>query len=216
MIPHRLVSALAALVLSLLLAPAAQAFCGFYVAKADADLFNNASKVVMVRDGDRTVITMANDYEGEPSEFAMVIPTPVVLKREQVNVGEAKLIDHLDAYTAPRVVEYFDEDPCRPRVMAEMARSLSAAPTAGALRGQRARALGVTIEEEYSVGEYDILILSAKESGGLQTWLEQNGYRVPPKATRVLGSYLAQGMKFFVAKVNLEAQSKLGSGRGGS
>ena len=38
---------------------AAQAFCGFYVAKADTDLFNSASQVVMVRDEDRTVITLS-------------------------------------------------------------------------------------------------------------------------------------------------------------
>ena len=37
-------------------APAA-AFCGFYVAKADTQLFNKASQVVLVRDGDRTVLT---------------------------------------------------------------------------------------------------------------------------------------------------------------
>ena len=36
----------------------AAAFCGFYVGKADAHLINDASKVVMVRDGDRTVINM--------------------------------------------------------------------------------------------------------------------------------------------------------------
>ena len=45
-------------------APAALAFCGFYVAKADAKLFNKASQVVLVRDGDRTVLTMANDFQG--------------------------------------------------------------------------------------------------------------------------------------------------------
>ena len=35
------------------------AFCGFYVGKADTKLFNQASQVVLVRDGDRTVMTMA-------------------------------------------------------------------------------------------------------------------------------------------------------------
>ena len=44
------------------IAPSASAFCGFYVAKADTELFNQSSKVALVRDGDRTVITMANDY----------------------------------------------------------------------------------------------------------------------------------------------------------
>src|SRR5262245_37364208 len=41
-----------------------RAFCGFYVCKADTKLFNRASQVVLVRDGDRTVLTMANDFSG--------------------------------------------------------------------------------------------------------------------------------------------------------
>src|SRR5262245_16943699 len=88
------------------------AFCGFYVAKADTKLFNKASQVVLVRDGDRTVMTMANDFEGDPKEFAVVIPVPTVLTRGQIHVGEKALIDHLDAYSAPRLVEYFDQNPC--------------------------------------------------------------------------------------------------------
>jgi hypothetical protein len=86
---------------------------------------------------------------------------------------------------------------------------------AGAARDEaaqevRAKSLGVTIEARYTVGEYDILILSAKQSNGLTTWLNESGYRIPPGAPRVLESYLKQGMKFFVAKVNLKEQSKLG------
>ncbi len=54
------------LLLAGLAALPAHAFCGFYVAKADTSLFNKASKVVLVRDGNRTVLTMANDYQGDP------------------------------------------------------------------------------------------------------------------------------------------------------
>src|SRR5262245_60283582 len=86
----------------------AQAFCGFYVAKADTKLFNKASQVALVRDGDRTVMTMANDFRGDLKEFAIVIPVPVVLQRDQVAVSEKAVLDHLDGYTAPRLVEYFD------------------------------------------------------------------------------------------------------------
>ena len=191
---------------------AAGAFCGFYVAKVDTSLFNDASKVAIVRDGERTVLTMANDFRGELSEFAIVIPVPTVLEEGQINVAENALIDHLDAYTAPRLVEYFDENPCEARrVMRAME---MAEPTAdmdiGAAR-QRAKALGVTIEAEYTVGEYDILILSAEESGGLLTWLVENEYRLPDGAERILGSYIKQGVKFFVAKVNLEEQARIGS-----
>ncbi len=60
------------------------------------------------------------------------------------------------------------------------------------------------------MGEYDILILSAKESSGLETWLKDSGYRLPSGAGPVLGSYLKQGMRFFVARVNLAEQAKLG------
>ena len=36
----------------LLFSDALAAFCGFYVARADAKLFNRASQVVLVRDGE--------------------------------------------------------------------------------------------------------------------------------------------------------------------
>src|SRR6187200_3379730 len=94
-------------------APDLLGFCGFYISKADAKLFNKASQVVMVRDGDRTVLTMANDFKGELKEFAIVIPVPTVLQREQIHVAEKALLDHLDAYSAQRLVEYFDPDPCQ-------------------------------------------------------------------------------------------------------
>ncbi len=190
---------------SLALSAPASAFCGFFVAKADTDLFNDASKVALVRDGERTVITMASNYRGEPSEFAMVIPVVDIPEREQINVANPGLIDHLDEYTAPRLVEYHDENPCdRMRYRETMAMSAPPAPAPMMDGMMEAESLGVTIEAEYEVGEYDILILSAEESTGLITWLNQEGYRIPDGAEEVVGSYLKQGMKFFVAKVNLE------------
>src|SRR2546430_8318051 len=111
--------------------PSILGFCGFYVAKADTRLFNRASQVVLVRDGDRTVMTMANDFEGEPKEFAVVIPVPTFLKREQIHVGEKALVDHLDAYSAPRLVEYFDSNPCERREYSTI--RFMAAPFAAAI-----------------------------------------------------------------------------------
>ncbi len=181
-------------------------FCGFYVAKADTKLFNKASQVVIVRDEDKTVMTMANDFKGDPKEFAVVIPVPTFIKKEQIHIADKALIDHLDAYTAPRLVEYFDDNPCRPIVMQEMAsRGVAAAPPEFKKDSQ-----GVTVEAKYTVGEYDILILSAEQGHGLETWLRQNGYRIPPGASDILGSYIKQKMRFFVAKVNLKEKSKLG------
>ena len=81
----------------------AVAFCGFYVAKADSKLFNKSSKVVLAREGQTTAITMASDYQGEPKEFALVIPVPTFIERKQIGVVEMKTIDHIDAFTAPRL-----------------------------------------------------------------------------------------------------------------
>ena len=209
---NRWMAVLGISLLGVLSAPPAHSFCGFYVARGDAKLFNKASKVVLVRDQDRTVLTMASDFKGDPKEFALVVPVPTVLQKGQIHVGDPAAIDHLDAYTAPRLVEYFDPDPCQMR--AEEGFLRSAAPMANQKMAvgdaARERSLGIRIEARYTVGEYDILILSAKQSTGLATWLNENGYNVPPRATRVLSAYLRQGMKFFVARVNLKEQARLG------
>jgi hypothetical protein len=189
----------------------AGAFCGFYVAQADSKLFNTSSKVVLARDSDQTAITMASDFEGDAKEFAVVVPVPTFIERKQIGVVDPKTIDHLDHYTAPRLVEYHDEDPCNlPKVasvmpappMARMARSVQ----------ESAKHYGVTIEASYDVGEYDVLILSANESNGLVNWLTDNQYRIPQGAEDVLGSYIRQKMRFFVAKVNVERMKGLGNG----
>ncbi|MHC5675866.1 DUF2330 domain-containing protein [Nostoc sp.] len=192
-------------------APAAWAFCGFYVAKADTKLYNKASQVVIARDGDRTVMTMANDFQGEVKDFAIVIPVPTVLQKEQVHVTQAKIIQRLDAFSAPRLVEYFDSDPCAVSDSVDRPAPVS---RAGAVNEEPKktsdRSLGVTIEARFNVGEYDILILSAKESGGLETWLKRNGYKIPRGAKQLLQPYIRSSMKFFVAKVNLDKFEKSG------
>lgn len=184
-------------------------FCGFYVAKADAKLFNQASQVVLVRFEDKTVMTMANDFKGDLTEFAVVIPVPTFINQDQIHIGDKKIIDHLDAYTAPRLVEYFDENPCyQLRYKSAPAMVMEDAVPPSVSRSNKS--LGVTVEAQYTVGEYDIVILSANQSDGLEIWLRQNGYRIPTGAAKVLGSYIKQQNRFFVAKVNLEEQSKLG------
>jgi hypothetical protein len=194
-----------------LAAPAAEAFCGFYVGKADTSLFNEASQVVLVRDGERMVVTMSNDYKGELTDFALVVPVPVVLKREQIHIGERKHLERLDAYSAPRLVEYFDEDPCAPQLaFRDAVPSAAAGAPAGPPSQMRSKSLGVTVEAEYTIGEYDIVLLSAKQSSGLETWLRESGYKIPPRAAKALEPYVKQDMKFFVAKVNLKEQKATG------
>ncbi len=190
-------------------------FCGFYVAKADTKLFNKTSQVIICRDGNKNTITMSSDFEGDVKDFAMVVPVPVVLQQKDIRVVERSLFDKLDAYSSPRLVEYYDNDPCETYYYRNYPMS-----TAGASRSEdmddkvattKETKYNVTIEAKYTVGEYDILILSAKESGGLEQWLTDNGYKIPTGAKEVLDPYIKSNMKFFVAKVNLGNYTNAGA-----
>src|SRR5688572_26517972 len=144
--------------LAVLLAAAnADAFCGFYVSGADAKLFNNATQVVLMRDGTRTVLSMQNDYEGPPENFALVIPVPVVLQKENVKTLDKAVFAKVDQMTAPRLVEYWEQDPCGGYGYAEAAARPMAARAAAPMGGSGggAKDLGVTVEAQFEVGEYD-------------------------------------------------------------
>ncbi|MBL0219533.1 MAG: DUF2330 domain-containing protein [Myxococcales bacterium] len=67
---------------------------------------------------------------------------------------------------------------------------------------KQARVNVVKIEAKFDVAEYQILILSAKEATGLDSWLKLNGYKIPADAEPLLRPYVEGGSKFFVAKVD--------------
>src|SRR4051812_39281608 len=190
-----------------LTAPSAHAFCGFYVSGSGAKLSNDATQVVLMRQGTRTVLSMQNDYQGPLEDFAMVVPVPVVLKEADVKTLSKDVFERVDSLGSPRLVEYWEQDPCpvqydedkddmRPR--RKMARaSADASKTEDPEERQT-----VKIEARFNVGEYQILILSATEAAGLETWLKQNRYKIPDGAEPLLRPYVEAGPKFFVAKVD--------------
>jgi len=180
-----------------------RAFCGFYVSGADASLYNNATMVVMMREGTRTVLSMQNNYQGPPEDFAMIVPVPVILQEDNVKTLPPEIFSRVDKLAAPRLVEYWEQDPCRPMVVYEMAAGGPMARRSKSMAdGAQDEELGVTIEAQFKVAEYDIVILSATDSSGLDKWLRQNKYNIPKGAEKVLRPYVEQDTKFFVAKVD--------------
>ena len=187
-------------------------FCGFYVSKADGTLKNKTSQVILVRDGNKTTLTMYNDFKGDTKDFAMVVPVPVVLQKENIKVVDQSIFQKLNDYSAPRLVEYWDQNPCNSYEMEDKVYSPRAEMSMvkqSAAANVRKKDLGVKVEAKYLVGEYDILILSAKESGGLKEWLTNNGYKIPEAAEEVLDPYIKSNLKFFVVKVNENEKNKL-------
>jgi uncharacterized protein (TIGR03382 family) len=181
---------------------AADAFCGFYVSDSGKQLVNNATQVALMREGTRTVLSMQNNYEGPPERFAMVVPVPVVLQKENVKTLPRELFAKLEQLDAPRLVEYWEQDPCAVAVEEEHRAYASKAANAGPTTVTGAGGLGVKVEAQFSVGEYEIVVLSAQNSGGLDTWLRQEHYNIPQGAEPYLRPYVAEGSLFFVAKVD--------------
>ncbi|NET12301.1 MAG: DUF2330 domain-containing protein [Okeania sp. SIO1H6] len=177
-----------------------RSFCGFFVAKVDAEMFNNRSQVAIAHQDNQTTYSLAFDYKGEPEEFALILPVPVVLKKQDVRVISPKLFQRLDDFTAPRLVVYdfFDGN----------------GPRGGARAGGDSNVVihrqNVTVLENFTVGEYDIVILSATESNSLESWLRKNQYKIPRGAAKYLQPYINKKLFFFVVRVNLKAQEKLG------
>jgi MYXO-CTERM domain-containing protein len=140
----------------------------------------------------------------------MVVPVPIVLQKENVKTLPKAVFEHVDQLAAPRLVEYWEQDPC-PKEREEEAdfafggmakREMAAAPSAAA-----PKEYGVKIEAQFSVGEYDVVVLSAQDSGGLDSWLRDNKYKIPEGAEPYLRPYVQSGSKFFVAKVDVKKVS---------
>jgi hypothetical protein len=146
---------------------------------------------------------MQNNYQGPAEKFAMVVPVPVVLQKENVKTLPRDVFAKVDQLSSPRLVEYWEVDPCQPPPREEES---DRAPTAAGLpppvQGAAKGGLGVTVEAEFTVGEYEVVILSAKDAGGLDAWLRQNRYTIPDGAAAHFRPYVQRGSKFFVAKVD--------------
>ena len=167
------------------IAPMLFSFCGFYVSKADGTLKNKTSQVILVRDGNRSVITMYNDFKGDTKDFAMVVPVPVVLRKDDIKVVDQSIFQKLNDYSAPRLVEYWDENPCNRYLKDEELsdRKAGAPLNEVVVTSAFSKKSSVKIEAQYIVGEYDILILSAKESSGLQKLFFKDPKSMPPSAS---------------------------------
>ena len=137
----------------------------------------------------------------------MVVPVPVVLQKENVKTLPADVFDRVDSLSAPRLVEYWEQDPCR---------AADAAADAGAARRRRWSSEDAAPRQEarerpgrqgrgaFVAGEYEIVILSARDSSGLETWLRQEKYNIPQGAAAALAPYIRDKSKFFVAKVDIK------------
>jgi hypothetical protein len=183
-----------------------RAFPGFYSSDGAAKLTNTTTQVVVMRDRTLTVLSIQPNYQGPAHDFAMVIPVPVVLQKENVKTLAPEVFDRVDRLTAPRLVEYWEKDPCpKPTASSLEVGKRRPRPTVPASsRGVPVQALpDVRLEAQFSAREYDIVILSAADAASLERWLADNHFSIPDGAGPYLRPYVQMGMKFLVARVDV-------------
>src|SRR5262249_8233368 len=104
-------TAIACAIAAVLCAPTiASAFSGFCVTPKHQQRAADATQVVMMRKGTRTVLAMQNNYKGPAEAFAMVIPVPTVLKEGDVKTLPIGVFQNVERMGAPRLVEYWEQD----------------------------------------------------------------------------------------------------------
>jgi Na+-translocating ferredoxin:NAD+ oxidoreductase RnfD subunit len=184
-----------------------------YVSNADGTLKNKTSQVIMVRDGNKNVITMYNDFKGDAKDFAMIVPVPTVLKKKDIRVVHESIFNTFNEYSKPKLLQHYDQNPCIPiRDFSEKFAMTESVTVTSSGRNEGDVVPKVKVEAQYIVGEYDIVLLSATESESLKNWLNNNGYALPKGAEEVLEPYIKSKLKFFVAKVNPDEKAKLQNG----
>lgn len=185
------------MMLLLTFAQSAHAFCGTYVGPLGSTLENGATQTILARSGDQTVLTVAPDMAGDSASFGLLIPVPEAITAEDVGLASWDVFAALDAFSAPRLVSYTCDD------FYGGDSGVDNSDTGGA--GGGGSADGVVVEAEFSVGVYEIAVLSATGAEGLTAWLDTNGFAVPEGATDILQEYLDADQHFIAARVDLSS-----------
>ncbi len=193
--------------LAALWAGPAAAFCGTFVSSPGVELTNKTSQVIISRQGERTTLTMANDYKGPVDDFAMLVPVPYVLEEDDIATARPELFQRFNDYSAPRVVEYECADFYGYEDDGDFGGYMDGGGGMYDDYAAEEAEPDVVVEAEYSVGIYEIVILSAETAAGLMEWLEDNGYGVDASAQALLTEYIDGDQLFFAAKIKGEMLS---------
>ncbi len=200
-------SASRVLAMLLLLSSSAHAFCGAFVGSAGSALENAGTVVVLAQDAGRTTLTLVPDVQGNVTEFGVVIPVPAGLSAASVRSAGGDALGLLDRYSVPRGVAYTCDS-------LWTASASSGSGCASPLGGEEAAATEdvsgarvdarVAVHAAFTVGVYELALVSAEDAGGLSGWLDTQGWSVPAGGEALLASYVDSGSWFLTARVALD------------
>jgi hypothetical protein len=136
---------------------------------------------------------------GDPSDFAWVVPFPVMPDVHPAPVDENFFKDLDDMTTT-----YFIEENC------EYYCSSGGGVGCGGMAGDESRNSDlntgkITVWESGQVGVFEYVILSSADGESLMTWLAEHAFHVSTKAGPIIDELAREGQYFFAARVNMAA-----------
>lgn len=140
-------------------------------------------------------------YEGNLSEFGWVIPVPSKPEVETADSGLFEAVQEL-------------KDRLRFLVAGEEAwdRTLSDSHKEAGGNDGGEDLPPVRVVERKKVGAFDIVVLASDDAGALRTWLDKQGFVMPPGAEEILAPYVDR--KFFFVAVRVDTTLKKGARQG--
>lgn len=181
----------------------AAAFPGFFASKKSEPIKNHSTQIAVMKRAADTVVSVMPDYDGPIEGFAMVMLVPSDVTIDKVTTLKRDFIDRLDALTAPRFHEYWEQDPCDPGpAEQEWERNLKVAPSApadpSAAPLKPAKELFLDVKAKQKEGEYKFTLLDA--GADVTAWLTSHGYKVPEGADAAVKGYAS--LRPLVAEVD--------------
>ncbi len=187
----------------------AQACGGFFCGAVFDPVVQTAERILFRINPDDTVTSVIEiQYEGEPTDFAWVLPLSAPIDPQSVSTASPGLFDALEDLTAPRFVTGMDG------ATADAA-GMSATGCSGPLwfygpnweGGMESDSFvpdftGVEVVGDSVVGPYAVEVITAEDANTLLGWLNWNGYQLPGNAQTAIASYVGEGGAFLGVKLN--------------
>jgi hypothetical protein len=186
----RQVCALAFIAISAMVPLSASACGGFFCTTVP---INQAAEQIVFRQQDDQVTAMVRIlYSGDAEDFSWVVPVP---DTPEISLGADATFNELDFVTRPQFLLDQTGNVC------EQDRFVNSPVAVPLNESDAADNDGVTIEEELTIGPFDIDIISSDNADDMSIWLQDNGYLLTDRGSALIEPYVLAGMKFVAVKL---------------
>ena len=154
---------------------------------------NQAGEQIVFRQQGNEITAMVRIlYSGTADQFSWVVPVP---NRPEISLGADATFNELEFATRPQFILERRGEQC------EQFANSGGGTTGGDSDFGTGAEGGVVIEEELTVGPFEIDIVSSDNPDDLAIWLQDNGYQLTERGSELIAPYVTAGMKFVAVKL---------------